>query len=63
MPKSQAPVDLLRKCRAHFAKEAENYDIAMRKAGTVWEHNVAKEFGASAKRFVSEIDATLRDWA
>lgn len=63
MAKSKEPIDLLRECRAHFAKEAENYDIAMRKAGTVWERNVAEEFSRVSKRFVSEIDATLRDWA
>jgi hypothetical protein len=56
-------MDMLRKCRAHFAKEAENYEIAMRKAGSIWERNVAEEFGATARKFVSEIDATLRDWA
>lgn len=63
MPKTPGPVELLRKCRAEFAKQAENFDIAKRKATTVWEANAAEEFGATAKRFVSEIDATLRDWA
>lgn len=62
MPKAVAPIDLLRKIRGHFAKEVENYEIAKRKAGSVWEHNVADEFSQTAKRFVSEIDATLRDW-
>jgi hypothetical protein len=63
MAKARAPIDMLRLCRAEFAKQAENFDVAKRKAGTVWEANAAEEFGATAKRFVSDIDATLRDWA
>jgi hypothetical protein len=63
MPKTPGPVELLRKLRGHFAKEAENYETAKHKAGTVWERNVAEEFSKTAQRFVSEIDATLRDWA
>lgn len=60
---AKEPVEMLRLCRAEFAKQAENFDLARSKAGTVWERNVAEEFGASAKRFVSDIDATLRNWA
>jgi hypothetical protein len=56
------PVDMLKKCRAHFAEEAEKFLVAERYAGTVWETNVAKEFGEAARRFVADIDATLRDW-
>lgn len=63
MVKSAAPVDMLRKCRAHFVEEAEKFEAAARAAGTLWEVNVAKEFGAVHRRFVSDIDATLRDWA
>lgn len=54
---------MLKLCRAHFAEEAEKYEAAVRKAGTVWEANVAREFGGVARRFVSDIDATMRDWA
>jgi len=63
MPKATAPIDMLRKCRAEFAKQAENFETAKRAAGTVWERNAADEFGATTRRFVSDIDATLRDWA
>lgn len=63
MPKARAPLDMLKLCRAHFAEEAEKYEAAVRKAGTVWEANVAREFGGVARRFVSDIDATMRDWA
>lgn len=57
-----APIDMLRKCRGHFSKEAEGYRAAAIKAGTVWERNAAVEFGSTAEKFVSEIDATLRNW-
>lgn len=63
MPKSAAPVDMLHKCRGHFAKEAEDFAKAARAANTVWDRNAAEALGATARRFVSEIDQTLRDWA
>lgn len=62
MGKAVAPIDMLRKCRAHFVEEAEKFETAARAAGTVWEANVAKEFGTVHRRFISDIDATLRDW-
>lgn len=61
--KAREPVDMLRLCRAEFASQAAKYESAARVAGTVWERNVATEFGNIAKRFVNDIDATLRDWA
>lgn len=63
MCKAIEPIDMLRRCRAHFALEAEKSETAARKAGTVWEANAAREFGTVARRFLSNIDATLRDWA
>ena len=63
MPKARAPIDMLRLCRAEFASQAEKFETSARQAGTVWEANVAREFGSVARRYVSDIDATLRDWA
>jgi hypothetical protein len=54
---------MLKLCRAEFAKQAESFDVAKQAAGTVWERNAAEEFGSTVHRMVSDIDATLRDWA
>lgn len=62
MVKGAAPIDMLRKCREHFSDEASKFEAAALTAGSEWERNVAREFGGTARRFVSEIDATLRDW-
>jgi hypothetical protein len=61
--KASAPIDMLRRCRGHFAKEAEDFRATERIAGSVFEKRAAVEFASVAEKFVSEIDATLRDWA
>jgi hypothetical protein len=63
MVRAAPPIDMLRKCRGHFAKEAEAYRSTERIAGSVWEKKTAAEYAATNEKFVSDIDATLRDWA
>lgn len=63
MSKALAPIDMLRRCRGHFAYEAEAYRKTEKIAGSVWEKKTAAELASTNEEFVSEIDATLRDWA
>jgi hypothetical protein len=63
MPKATAPLDLLIKLRGYFAKEAEDFRGTERIAGSVFEKRAAAQFAETAEKFVSDIDATMRDWA
>jgi hypothetical protein len=62
MPKSTAPIDLLRKYRGYFAKEAEQYREIARTAPSIEAKRIANELVDTNNKFISEIDATLRDW-
>jgi hypothetical protein len=52
--RATAPMDMLRKCRGHFAYEAEQFR-SIEKA--------AAQHASANEKLVSDIDATLRDWA
>jgi len=62
MPRSTSPIDMLHKCRGHFAKEAEHYRDIAKRAPTVEAREIASGIAKKNERFVSQIDATMRDW-
>lgn len=61
--KATEPLDMLRKCRDHFSAEAVAYRNTERICGSEWEKKTASEYATTNEKLVSEIDATLRDWA
>ena len=60
---STQPLDMLRKCHAHFVQCAKHYRAKALKAGNVEETNAALDDAVINERYVSQIEATLRDWA
>lgn len=62
MKNSTPPIDMLRKCRAHFAQCAIYYREKALQASTVAERDDAASDAVINERYVGQIDATLRDW-
>jgi hypothetical protein len=63
MVKAAAPIDLLRQHRALFATMAEEAKEEKAAARNVVLRELADHREKIALKWVSEIDATLRDWA
>jgi hypothetical protein len=53
---------MLKRCRGHFAFEAEQYRAVEKIAPTLEAKKAAADTVAQHEKFVSDIDATLRDW-
>lgn len=62
MPSSAGPIEMLRKCRAHFVERRSDEHLAALAAKTVAERDSAVDRRGKAEKFISSIDATLRDW-
>lgn len=61
--KAVAPIDLLRKYRRVFEKDAAGYRRNEHLALSRFERKRAAAKAHTLETFVREIDATLRDWA
>jgi hypothetical protein len=61
--RATAPMDMLRKCRGHFAYEAEQFRSIEKIAPTIGARQAAAQHASANEKLVSDIDATLRDWA
>lgn len=61
--KAVAPIDMLRKCRARFTNIRDWEHSAELRASNIGDREGHAARRREAEKYVSEIDATLRDWA
>lgn len=63
MVKAVAPIDMLRKCRARFVDIRDWEHSDEKRATTITDREFAAARRREAEKYISAIDATLRDWA